>query len=307
MQLTRTCLSAAFAVACCVLSSTALGASDEGLAHAKELYRSAAYEDALTVLDGLKGAPSSSEATEVAEYRLFCLVALDRHADARKAIESIVTADPFYQPSDSQASPRILTVFRDVRRSLLPSIVQLSYADAKASFDRKDPETATRFDRLLTLLDDPDVRTVPALADLRTVATGFRDLSRAVTTAPAAVPTVAPTRSSAQAAPDSTSPGTEHAAGVIVTPPVALVQSLPPWTPIRGSIAQIAREFSGTLDVKIDEHGDVVSATIVKSIHPSYDADLLKAARSWRFKPATRNGVPVPSAKTIEVRLKPSS
>jgi len=300
MSATRICRSAALAVACTLLAAASLGASDDGLAHAKELYRSAAYEDALAVLDGLSRT-ASTDATEVAEYRLFCLVALDRSADARKAVESIVTANPFYQPSDAQASPRILTVFRDVRRSLLPSIVQLSYADAKASFDRKDPETSSRFDRLLTLLDDPDLQSVPAIADLRTVATGFRDLSRATTPAPPAA--AAPAARSNAVLIDSTQPQTAGA-DVAVTQPVALVQSLPPWKPLRGSISPAFREFTGTLDLKIDEHGEVVSARIVKSIHPTYDAELVKAARTWRFKPATRNGVPVPSGKTIDVRLK---
>ena len=51
--------------------------------------------------------------------------------------------------------------------------------------DITDPGAAAMFERLLMLLDDPDVKKLPALADLRTVAEGFRDLSRAATTTPA--------------------------------------------------------------------------------------------------------------------------
>ena len=305
MPLTSTCRSAAALVGVCLALSTASAASDEGLARAKELYQSAAYEDALAVLDGLKSAPSPSDATEVAEYRLFCLVALDRSADARKAIESIVTSNPFYQPSGAQVSPRIQTVFRDVRRALLPSIVQVSYADAKAFFDRKDPEAATRFDRLLKLLDDPDISGLPAYTDLRTIATGFRDLSRAVSAAPppvTAVPAAAPAVAAAPPAPAS-----EPVPDPITTPPVALSQPLPPWVPSRTAGSTISREFSGTLAVTIDDHGDVTAATILKSIHPLYDPELIKAARTWKFKPATRNGVPTSALKTIEIRLRPPS
>ena len=57
--------------------------------------------------------------------------------EARDAIASMVNADPFYQLS--QASPRVRTMFKDVRQSLLPTIAQQAYADAKAAFDRKDP------------------------------------------------------------------------------------------------------------------------------------------------------------------------
>ena len=49
----------------------------------------------------------------------------------------MVNADPFYQLS--QVSPRVRTMFKDVRQSLLPTIAQQAYADAKAAFDRKDP------------------------------------------------------------------------------------------------------------------------------------------------------------------------
>ena len=46
--------------------------------------------------------------------------------------------------------------------------------------------------------------------------------------------------------------------------------------------------------MQIDERGAVVDATLVTRIHPSYDNQLLKMARTWKFKPATRNGVPIP-------------
>ena len=48
------------------------------LAQAKELYASAAYDEALAVLDRLQGAAMVSETTSIAEYRVFCLLALDR-------------------------------------------------------------------------------------------------------------------------------------------------------------------------------------------------------------------------------------
>ena len=57
---------------------------------------------------------AAAEATEVAEYRAFCLLALDRRDEARKAIEQIIADDPFYSPSDSKTSPRIRTVFEDI-------------------------------------------------------------------------------------------------------------------------------------------------------------------------------------------------
>ena len=62
--------------------SAAGAASDAALARAKDLYLSAAYEDALMVLGNVKADVSASEAVEAAEYRVFCLLALNRRAEA---------------------------------------------------------------------------------------------------------------------------------------------------------------------------------------------------------------------------------
>ena len=101
-------------------TSAAGAAGDAALARAKDLYLSAAYKDALMVLSNVKADVSASEAIEAAEYRVFCLLALNRRAEADAAIQGMVEADPFYQPSEAQVSPRIRAVFRDVRRSVLP-------------------------------------------------------------------------------------------------------------------------------------------------------------------------------------------
>jgi outer membrane biosynthesis protein TonB len=42
-----------------------------------------------------------------------------------------------------------------------------------------------------------------------------------------------------------------------------------------------------------------------ESVHMQYDRQLLRSARSWKFKPATRNGEPVAYTMLIQVHLKP--
>jgi TonB family protein len=66
---------------------------------------------------------------------------------------------------------------------VLPEIVQQMYAEAKAKFDKHDPSAADTFDRLMTLLGDPDLKDAQ-LSDLRSVASGFRDLSKAANATP---------------------------------------------------------------------------------------------------------------------------
>src|SRR5205814_9964563 len=126
-------------VAAIVLTAASVQAQDGELAAARDLYASAAYDDALAVLNRLRSsdhAPSQSRAIE--QYRAFCLLALGRAADAEQAIEAVVTAEPSYHPSDSDVSPRIRNAFADVRRRMLPVIVQQKYAQAKAAYERKE-------------------------------------------------------------------------------------------------------------------------------------------------------------------------
>ncbi len=138
MTVRRTTFAIAIAAAAWLACNVSMTASDE-LGRAKELYGSASYDEALMVLDSLAAAPGSADATEVHQYRVFCLVALDRKDDAKKAIEALVTAAPQFHISENDASPRVRAMFTEVRKTLLPAIVQRAYADAKAAFDRKDP------------------------------------------------------------------------------------------------------------------------------------------------------------------------
>jgi len=166
MNTKRGLFAVSVAAAAWVLFTSAVTASDE-LDRAKDLYRSAAYDEALTVLDALPTA-AATELREAREYRVFCLVALDRKDDAKKIIADLVTADPMYAMSENEASPRVRTMFTEVRKGLLPALAQRSYADAKALFDAKDPRAAAAFDRVLVLLRDPDVAGNQTLADLAT-------------------------------------------------------------------------------------------------------------------------------------------
>jgi tetratricopeptide (TPR) repeat protein len=289
----------------------ASAASQDTLAHAKDLYGSAAYDEALAILDRLQAGADGDTATEVALYRVFCLLVLERSDEAEKVIEGMVTADPFYLPADDQASPRIRSIFQDVRRSLLPGIVQRSYAEAKAAFNRKDREAAARFERVIALIDDPELRGVTALADLRTLASEFRDLSEAVASTAAAGSAArlesAVAFPAAQAAPatsvdQSDVPPLAREEDPGVSPPVTLSQPLPPWVPTGRDTAQT---FAGVLEVVIDEYGDVTSATLREPVHPLYDAAVLRLALTWKYEPATRQGAPTAFLKIVRIRLHP--
>jgi hypothetical protein len=270
----------------------------DNLDRAKSLYASAAYDEALTILDQMSGTPAPGDRMSVAAYRVYCLLALDRQDEARALIDRILHQSPLFVPSDNEASPRIQTIFRDVRRAELPKIARERYAEAKSAFDRKDPTTVRQFDDLLTLLDDSDLHDWSAAADLRAVASAFRDLAKAVA-APASP--VADVKTTAPVSQPLTPPDiTYTSADSDITPPVPLVQRTPQWRP---SPSEAAQDYRGVLRLLIDRAGTVVSATMPTGTRPAYDQALVRAARDWKFQPALKQGRPVSYLKIIEIHL----
>ena len=148
---------------------------------ARELYASAEYESALAMLDGLRASEWPREEQHAIElYRALCMVATGKEADAKNVIEGLVTRDPLYRPSND-LPPRVRTTYSETRKRMLPMAAQSAYHEAKAAFDFKDYAAAQRgFALVLAVLDDPDVQPQAArspLSDIRTLATGFHELS----------------------------------------------------------------------------------------------------------------------------------
>jgi protein TonB len=356
-----------------VLAATIAVAADDSLATARDLYAAAAYEDALAVLNRLgtpAGAPGDGPA--IGQYRAFCLLALGRVSEAEQAIETLIAAEPSYHPSDSDASPRIRSAFSDVRRRMLPAIVQQQYAQAKAAYDKKEFGVAAEgFKQVIGVLNDPDLRSAanqPPLSDLRMLATGFGELSASAAAPPplpsapvpapeqpqlAAVqttPAVPAARTAVQTSPAvqtarpavQTTPAVQTARPALqtsavvqtarpavqssavqtssavpaspqtppaeriytsedgnVVPPAVVRQSLPP-----SPTAARARS-QGTLAVVVDQSGAVESASMLGALNPVYDRAILEAARQWRYKPATLDGVPVKYRRIVQINLVP--
>ena len=274
-----------------------------GLGAAKDLYASARYDEALSVLNGLR-IGESIDRKSVEQYRSLCLLALGRASEAESAIGAVVTADPTYRPGDSE-SPRVRATFTDVRKRLLPEITTARYQAAKATYDRRDwAEAEAQFRTVLSLIDDPD--TGGRLGDLRVLTVGFLELSaRAAAPPPPPVepkPAPAPVVAAPPPAPVVAGPvpGKIYSAeDASVVGPVVIRQVVPA---IPQSMMAMART-RGLLDVVIDEQGRVVAMTMRSAIHPTYDGQVLAAARDWKYKPATFNGQPVPYRRLISIAV----
>jgi TonB family protein len=122
--------------------------------------------------------------------------------------------------------------------------------------------------------------------------------------APFPSPAAAPASAARQAPPPS--PAADENAGQRVyslddedvTPPVAIDQRMPAL-PVEMTMMVKALHTTGVLDVVIDEKGDVVDATIRRSVTVGFDSAVVRTARRWKYRPALRNGMPVRYLKTI--------
>jgi protein TonB len=309
----------------------AVATAQESVQTVKELYAAAAYEDALAAVNRLQ---SDRPRREVEPYRVFSLTALGRHEEAQKAMEALVRADPLYVLDPAETPPRVQEAFIKVQQRLLPVVTKQLYLDARAALEEKDrAEAMARFEKLLAIIDGAGGAS-GSLGELRVLAEGFLDLSRALPAAPTApppdvestavnvagAPPAAPalagsngaaTRVPAATAESPARPAAVPSAALATTTasdgsesrPFPLSQQLPSWSPTdalsrRGT-------FSGAVTVRIGSDGRVASAEVTSPVHPTYDGILLRTARDWRYQPAMRNGKPVESELTVEVTLRP--
>src|SRR5258705_776398 len=195
-------------------------------------------------------------------------------------------------------------MFREIRRSVLPAIIERQYAEAKAAFDRKDGTAADRFTQVLELLGDPDLQTTanqPPLSQLRAMATDFLLLSAPVPKA--SLPTSPPRATQAPAARPLMLPAAPRDAAQIYG---ADDPSVEPPSPVRQSFAALADVFSprpGAVEVTIDETGTVVAAITKVSVNALYDRLALATAKAWRYRPAMHEGVAAKYRITVILQL----
>ena len=267
-------------------------AAGQDMERVRALYVAASYEAALAAMpEGM----STTAGTELEQYRALCLLALGREADAKATIERLVKAHPTFVPPADEVSPRMRTLFTSVRNAMIPTIAKQAYAEAKVAYEAKDREAARAgFQRTLDLIDSVPEDSRGTLDDMRLLAVDFRELAAALPAAVAETP----------APPPAPVPAIPAGAGAFV-PAVALKQELPPWNPL-DSVAR-RTEYVGLLQVQIAPDGRVTTARMLKTSHPTYDVAVLREAKRWLYKPATRGGQPVASEREIEIRLRPTA
>lgn len=88
--------------------------------------------------------------------------------------------------------------------------------------------------------------------------------------------------------------------GSNISPPVAIRQ-VPPKYPRRERWHRVSGDC--TLKIIIDSEGTPESIKVVKSLDPGLDQSAIEAVKQWRYKPALKDGVPVPSEMTFIVKF----
>jgi hypothetical protein len=252
----------------------------------------------------LNSITDADTANQVDQYRALCQLALGRDREAQASLERIVIRAPLYTVKADDASPKLVTLFQQVRIRTLPAAAKDLYTKARANFDAKRfAEARPLFEEMLVVLKETaGGDSNPSVADLKQLGEGFLKLTNAeLTPAEAPHPTTAPAPALARAVP--TTPAFYTSADPDVVQPVEIVREMPAWNPP----AQLEKAtFSGTLQIDVDERGLVERAVLLESVAPGYDGRLLAATRAWKFQPALKNGLPVKYRKAIAISLRPA-
>jgi TonB family protein len=85
-----------------------------------------------------------------------------------------------------------------------------------------------------------------------------------------------------------------------VRPPVVVRQDVPN---VPQGLMTVVKP-RGLVEVVIDEQGRVIGMTMRTSIHPTYDAQILSAARDWKYQPARLGNEPVRFRRLISVAVR---
>jgi TonB family protein len=296
-------------------AATAAAAQDP-LGAAKDLYASAAYEEALSALTSAKEHSAPDVVHQADQYVAFCLLALGRKSEAESAAELAIREDPLAPLDPRDASPRVEALFTGVRKRLLPGLIRDAYRTARTATEKGDIIGGVQeLTRVRSMLDAAKGLNAwdETLGDITVLVDGFLELNRVT----------AERRSSAAPGPESATPAprpvadrqeskiplsneskvpprTYTALDTDVTAPVTVRQDLPA---IPRGLASTMRpgQKTGVLEITIDESGVVRDAVMREPVNATFDALVLEAARSWQYRPALRAGMPVRYVRRIRV------
>lgn len=69
---------------------------------------------------------------------------------------------------------------------------------------------------------------------------------------------------------------------------------------------ELREEGDVIIEITIDEAGNIIDKRVLHSMTPAIDQKVLLALETWHFRPATRDGIPIPSKQDVHYHFKPS-
>ena len=162
----------------------AIAVAQDPLGQAKSLYDAASYTEALSALDGVG---NTADVAEIEKYRALCFLALGRPKDAEVSLEHLALSRPMFTLEGTDASPKLVALFQDVRKRTLPEAAKQTYQRARTSYDHGDIAEASRqFKEVIALADAAPPEYAQLMSELKMLATGFVRLTDAATPTPKA-------------------------------------------------------------------------------------------------------------------------
>jgi TonB family protein len=74
--------------------------------------------------------------------------------------------------------------------------------------------------------------------------------------------------------------------------------------PVVGPADLSGREGDVVVEITIDAQGNIIQKVVIQSLGPALDQKVLAALENWRFRPATQNGVAIPSKQDVYYHFK---
>jgi TonB family protein len=89
------------------------------------------------------------------------------------------------------------------------------------------------------------------------------------------------------------------AADAIVAP-IAVFQ---PQPIVPSTLLSLVRQLhrSSKIDIVINAQGTVDEVTVTQPVSPAYDKLIVATARTWRYKPALKDGVPIKFVSSVVI------
>jgi len=290
------------AVLILALSSVPDATASDAVDQVAKLYESAFYDQALTLAARVTtdSATAASELQQLRTLTLLCELALGRDVEAGRTAEEIARVQPLPSPGEADLPPPVRNMLADVRGRLVPDLARERYQRGRERMEQKNyADALADFEFVISLIDNgaAPAASQPALADMRLLAIGFRDLTASKVPAPA-VETAAP---SAPVAAVRTTPVTR---ATQVTQPEPLRQQVPAFVSARGTpLGAESPSQKGVLEFTIGKDGSVTAARMTTPINPLYDAMVIRAARQWKYRPGLADGVPIEVVKTMTIKV----